>query len=107
MSNPSDDPITTHGFTAVPASASTLLTGTAEYPAPNTPAPPLSVSDTPVPNTPLAKRIQAYALAHLPLPTYNHSMRVYHFGLAIKRYRFPTWSFSDETGEFAENEVEF
>ncbi|OAX78146.1 hypothetical protein ACJ72_07549 [Emergomyces africanus] len=97
MSNPSDDPIKTHGFTAVPASASALLAGTSEYPAPNNPAPPFSVSDTPVPNTPLAKRIQAYALAHLPTPTYNHSMRVFHFGLTIKRYRFPSWSFSDET----------
>ncbi|PGH12177.1 hypothetical protein AJ80_06797 [Polytolypa hystricis UAMH7299] len=24
-------------------------------------------------------------------------MRVYHYGLAIKRYRFPTWTFDDET----------
>ncbi|EEQ85178.2 urea hydro-lyase/cyanamide hydratase [Blastomyces dermatitidis ER-3] len=42
-------------------------------------------------------RIQAYASEHLPTPTYNHSRRVYHFGLAIKRHRFPSWSFSDET----------
>ncbi|OJD18311.1 hypothetical protein AJ78_01688 [Emergomyces pasteurianus Ep9510] len=97
MSNSADDPITTHGFTAVPASASALLSGTPEYPAPTSPAPPFSVLDIPIPNTPLAKRIQAYAHAHLITPTYNHSMRVYHFGLAIKRYRFPSWSFSDET----------
>ncbi|EDN03908.1 predicted protein [Histoplasma mississippiense (nom. inval.)] len=95
--DPSDNPVTLHGFTAVPASASALLTRTPEYPAPTASAPPLSVSDTPIPNTPLAKRIQAYALEHLPTATYNHSSRVYHFGLAIKRWRFPSWSFSDET----------
>ncbi|EGE78232.1 urea hydro-lyase/cyanamide hydratase [Blastomyces dermatitidis ATCC 18188] len=49
MSNPSDDPVTTHGFTAVPASVPALLTSTPEYPAPTTPAPPLSISDTPTP----------------------------------------------------------
>ncbi|EER39627.1 urea hydro-lyase/cyanamide hydratase [Histoplasma capsulatum var. duboisii H88] len=97
MSNPSDSPVTLHGFTAVPASASALLTRTPEYPAPTASAPPLSVFDTPIPNTPLAKRIQAYALEHLPAPTYNHSCRVYQFGLAIKHWRFPSWSFSDET----------
>ncbi|PGH01359.1 hypothetical protein GX51_05291 [Blastomyces parvus] len=97
MSNPSNDPVTTHGFTAVPASAAALLTSTPEYPPPTTSAPPLSVSDIPIPKTPLASRIQTYASEHLPAPTYNHSMRVYHFGLAIKHHRFPSWSFSDET----------
>jgi cyanamide hydratase len=45
----------------------------------------------------LAQRINDYAQAHLPVPTYNHSLRVYHFGMAIKQYRFPDWAFSDET----------
>ncbi|KAK2801001.1 hypothetical protein FQN51_005565 [Onygenales sp. PD_10] len=95
----SSDPITTHGFTAVPASARTLLNPslTPQHPAPSTPAPPLPVSATPIPSTPLAQRIHAYAKSHLPTPTYNHSLRVYHYGLAIKSYRFPNWSFSDET----------
>ena len=30
-------------------------------------------------------------------PTYNHSLRVYHYGLAIKRHLFPSWNFTDET----------
>ncbi|PGH01484.1 hypothetical protein AJ79_07922 [Helicocarpus griseus UAMH5409] len=91
------NPITTHGLNAVPASHSALLSGTPEHPAPPHPAPPFTVSDTPVPYTPLAKRIQGYAHSRLPEQTYNHSMRVYHYGLAIKHYRFPSWSFSDET----------
>ncbi|PGH11080.1 hypothetical protein AJ80_07268, partial [Polytolypa hystricis UAMH7299] len=93
MTTPSD-PITTYGFTAVPASASALLFST---PSPSTPAPPLPTTTTPTPTTLLAQRIQAYAKTHLPPPTFNHSMRVYHYGLAIKRYRFPTWTFDDET----------
>ncbi|KAJ5358950.1 uncharacterized protein N7496_011363 [Penicillium cataractarum] len=93
------NPINTYGFTAVPASAQALLTSTSAYPPPTTAPIPIFVSDTPIPNTPLATRIDAYAKAHLPTPTYNHSLRVYHFGLAIKRYRFPfpDWDFSDET----------
>ena len=93
------NPINTYGFTAVPASAQALLTSTPAYPPPTTAPIPILVSDTPIPNTPLATRINAYAKAHLPTPTYNHSLRVYHFGLAIKRYRFPfpDWDFSDET----------
>jgi len=95
------NPITNYGFTAVPASASTLLTSTPAYNTSNKPLGPLPspVSSTPIPTTALAKRINTYALSHLPEPTYNHSLRVYHFGLAIKRYRFPhaDWDFSDET----------
>lgn len=94
------NPITIHGLSAVPASAHTLLTKTPIYPAPSSPPAPTPVSTTPIPDSELAKRINAYALSHLPEPTYNHSLRVYHFGLAIKRYRFLSaadWSFSDET----------
>lgn len=93
------NPINIYGFTAVPASAEALLTSTPAYPPPTTAPIPILVSNTPIPNTPLATRINAYAKAHLPTPTYNHSLRVYHFGLAIKRYRFPfpDWDFSDET----------
>lgn len=92
-------PLTLYGLTAVPASSQTLLTSTPAYPPPNTAPIPILVSDTPIPNTPLATRINAYAQAHLPPPTYHHSLRVYHYGLAIKRYRFPypDWDFSDET----------
>ncbi|KAJ5883725.1 urea hydro-lyase/cyanamide hydratase [Penicillium subrubescens] len=93
------NPLTLYGLTPVPASSQTLLTSTPAYPPPNTAPIPILVSDTPIPNTRLATRINAYAQAHLPPPTYHHSLRVYHYGLAIKRYRFPfpDWDFSDET----------
>jgi cyanamide hydratase len=92
--------ITTHGFTAVPASATILLTSTSAYPAPTSRPSPIPVTSTEIPNTPLAQRINSYVKARLPEPTYNHSLRVYHYGLAIKQYRFAAhadWQFSDET----------
>ncbi|PYH87882.1 cyanamide hydratase [Aspergillus ellipticus CBS 707.79] len=84
---------TTYGFSPVPASASILLATDA----PATPPPFIAVTQTPIPSTALAKRINEYAEANLPEPTYNHSLRVYHYGLAIKQYRFPDWNFTDET----------
>ncbi|KAL4994924.1 hypothetical protein BDV10DRAFT_142720 [Aspergillus recurvatus] len=89
------DPIAEHGFTPVSANANTLFTEANL----KTRSPPVAtpVSETPIPVTPLARRIQEYARTHLPQPTYHHSLRVYHYGLAIKRYAFPDWTFSDET----------
>ncbi|KAL3455721.1 hypothetical protein BJX64DRAFT_271814 [Aspergillus heterothallicus] len=86
---------TTYGFTPVPSDPTALFNtvNLSSLPPPSfTP-----VSATPTPSTPLSHRIQSYAKSHLPLPTYNHSLRVYHYGLAIKRYAFPDWTFSDET----------
>ncbi|KAJ5097403.1 hypothetical protein N7456_008124 [Penicillium angulare] len=93
------NPITTYGLTAVPASPTALLTSQS-YPKPSPPPSPIPTTATPIPTTPLATRINKYALTHLPEPTYNHSLRVYHYGLAIKNYRFPShpdFAFTDET----------
>lgn len=100
----SANPITEYGFTAVPASATQILNDPTTKP--SSPPPGFSLSSFPIPSTALAKRIQAYAKTHLPEPTYNHSLRVYYFGQAIRRYRFDSiaastgssvWDFSDET----------
>lgn len=93
------NPIIEYGFTAVPASATALLTDTPAYPRLHAQPDPIPITDTPIPTTALAQRINAYARTHLPEPTYNHCLRVYHFGLAIKKHRFPfsDWAFSDET----------
>ncbi|CAI7613344.1 unnamed protein product [Penicillium glandicola] len=93
------NPTNKYGLTAVPASAQALLTYTPSYPVPTFPPTPIPVSATPIPDTPPAQRINTYARTHLPEETYNHSRRVYHFGLAIKRHRFPfaDWDFDDET----------
>lgn len=93
------NPIIDYGFTAVPASATALLTDTPAYPRLHAQPVPIPITDTPIPTTALAQRINTYARTHLPEPTYNHCLRVYHFGLAIKKHRFPfpDWAFSDET----------
>lgn len=88
------NPITTYGLTSVPASPSVLLTS---YPGPPQHPTALPITALPIPSTPLATRINAYALSNLTPQTYNHSRRVYHYGLAIKNHRFPEWEFSDET----------
>ncbi|KAI2191815.1 hypothetical protein LOZ21_001445 [Ophidiomyces ophidiicola] len=89
----SSNVIIDYGFTAVEASATKLLSSSH----PSLKAPYIPVSQTPIPKTALGKRIQEYAKSKLPEPTFNHSMRVYHYGLAIKKYRFPEWAFTDET----------
>lgn len=87
------DSETLYGFTPVVSSANELLSSVK----PSSAAPFLPVSETPVPATALARRINKYAQSHLPVPTYNHSLRVYHYGLAMKRHLFPSWTFTDET----------
>ncbi|CAG8090464.1 unnamed protein product [Penicillium olsonii] len=84
---------TQYGFTPVESSAQRLLSSVKPTPA----APFIPVSETPIPDTALSQRIDEYARSHLPAPTYNHSRRVYHYGLAIKSHLFPSWSFTDET----------
>lgn len=96
-SNMSHDPITKYGLTAVPAAAGAAIDAS---PAPSTGPSVIPVSETAMPTTALARRTHAYAQKYLPVPTYNHSMRVYHYGLAMKQYRFanaPEWAFTDET----------
>ncbi|THC98264.1 hypothetical protein EYZ11_002266 [Aspergillus tanneri] len=94
MTSTTLDPIREYGFTAVPSAAEKVVDPAFQLHGPPPVAP---VSMTPVPNTPVARRIQAYAREHLPAPTFNHSMRVYHYGLAMKYYYFRDWKFSDET----------
>ncbi|PLN81771.1 cyanamide hydratase [Aspergillus taichungensis] len=78
------NPIQTHGFTPIPTSSTTLTAPTTRQNIPPPKATPLT--ETPIPTTPLAQRVLSYAQAHLPTPTLHHSLRVYHYGLAMKQY---------------------
>jgi cyanamide hydratase len=84
---------TLYGFTPVQSSSQALIASVK----PASSAPFTPVSETPIPDTALARRVNEYAKSHLAVPTYNHSLRVYHYGLAMKSYLFPTWEFTDET----------
>ncbi len=73
-----------YGLTALPASAADL------QPSVVTPMP-VTADQLAAPNTPLAKRIQDYAVNKLSPETYRHSMRVYSYGMAIAQQCFPEW----------------
>lgn len=78
-----------YGWTATPCDASQLKL--------SAPPVPLLVKDRPLPDTAVAKASMEYAKAELPAHTFNHSLRVYYYGLAVARQYFPEWKFSDET----------
>ncbi|KAJ5351446.1 hypothetical protein N7452_000420 [Penicillium brevicompactum] len=84
---------TLYGLTPVMSSAQQLIASVK----PASTAPFIPVSATPIPDTGLSRRIDEFAKSELPPPTYNHCLRVYHYGLALKNYLFPAWAFTDET----------
>ncbi|KAI4852896.1 cyanamide hydratase [Aureobasidium sp. EXF-8845] len=51
----------------------------------------------PLPDTPLIKAALKHVKAELPEHTFNHSMRVFYYGMAIATQQFPHWKFSTET----------
>jgi cyanamide hydratase len=73
-----------YGLAALPASAAALKPS-------NTSPATVSAASLSPPDTPLAKRVQAYVKEQLSPDTYRHSMRVYSYGLAIARECFPEW----------------
>ena len=77
-----------YGLTAVPASASAL------EPTNSKPSP-VSASSLNPPSSAVAQRIQSHIKSRLPEQTYNHSMRVYSYGLAIARQCFPEWGVTE------------
>ena len=66
-----------HGWTAVPRSLNKLVAGAKDAQHSS----PIKVEDIPIPDTPLAQTVMQYAKQHLPEQTFNHSMRVYYYGM--------------------------
>ena len=87
MASATSSPTTLYGFTPLPAAASALR------PATKSPAR-FPIASIPAPDSPLVKRITAYARSKLSDDTFAHSMRVYHYGLAIAGQCFPDWNVS-------------
>ena len=79
------DPISTHGWTAVPRDAATVLNTRQEIKDPS----PHRVQDISVPQSPLANAVTEYAKRELSEQTFNHSMRVYLYG-TIPNLRLPS-----------------
>ncbi|KAH7085957.1 putative cyanamide hydratase [Paraphoma chrysanthemicola] len=93
MSATRDEQIKTYGWTALYCDP-TRWGGTKDF---NTPPKPQLCADVPIPQTPLVQKSMAYAEKELPAHTFNHSMRVFYYGIAIAHQQFPTWTFSTET----------
>ncbi|KAI0200751.1 hypothetical protein F4808DRAFT_470212 [Astrocystis sublimbata] len=79
------DEIAVHGWTAVPVDANVIF----EKKPIIKPSPLLS-SDVHFPaDDPVVAQVHKYAKHHLTEQTYNHSMRVYHWGYSIIKDQFP------------------
>ncbi|KAL8835238.1 MAG: hypothetical protein Q9170_003400 [Blastenia crenularia] len=87
------DTIKMYGWEAKPRDVSVLLQG----PKSNRHPEPQKVASNKLPDTSLAKSVLEYAKKELNVETFNHSMRVYHYGKAIQTQQFPDWKFTDET----------
>ncbi|KAL6721713.1 hypothetical protein ACLMJK_000818 [Lecanora helva] len=87
------DLISTHGWTAVPRDTSLLLDGKKNIVQPKS----TGVNDISLPKTPLAQNVLEYAKRELREETFNHSMRVFYYGQAIRKQQFPDWQISDES----------
>lgn len=60
----------------------------------------LDPTSHPTPETDLAKAVDEFAKSNLTVEQYNHSRRIYHFGLAIIHASFPHWITGEEgTGQ--------
>lgn len=73
----SSDPSTAFGWTAYPRSFKKLLDDRKDVTAPQ----PVRVEDVALPASKLASAVKAYAEKELPEGTYNHSMRVFYYGI--------------------------
>ncbi|CAG9947259.1 unnamed protein product [Clonostachys rosea f. rosea IK726] len=80
------DEVGQNGWTSTPANAGVIF---GDRPFINEPGP-LSFKEIEFPYAdPVVKRTYDYAKAALHAETFNHSMRVYHYGIAITRQQFP------------------
>jgi cyanamide hydratase len=58
---------------------------------------PYTPSDIPPPSTPLTKVVEEFARSHVDPKAFNHSNRIYYFGLAIIKATFPEYVVDEET----------
>lgn len=71
-----------HGWTAVPRSLEKLVQSRKDP----KPSKPMKVADIPLPDTHLVQSVMKYAKEHLPAETFNHSMRVYYYGMIPSQF---------------------
>ncbi|KAF7597022.1 hypothetical protein BBP40_011388 [Aspergillus hancockii] len=80
------DEVEVNGWTSVPANAGAIFGDKSFINAVEA----LSIDEIKFPiNDPVVERTVGYAKTVLPLETFNHSMRVYYYGMAITKQQFP------------------
>jgi len=85
MTSPSkDDIIENYGYTAVERNVEPLIQKLKDEGKIN--ANPVFVKDIEMANTPLVKKVMEFAQHELPIEVFNHSMRVYYYGVAISQH---------------------
>jgi len=92
-----DPNVTFYGFTPVPRDPDELF---ADHPTASgaNPKQDLFVAgDFPLPDSPLVREVKAFVKKELDEQTFNHSHRVYIYGVALTKTHFPTWSYDLET----------
>ncbi|KXX73110.1 Cyanamide hydratase [Madurella mycetomatis] len=86
-SSTTSNPVSTHGWTAVPVDAEVIFQGKPYLHKPT----PILAKDIKFPSDdPIVAKVQQYAKEHLPGPTYNHSMRVYYWSTVLLHQQFPS-----------------
>lgn len=100
----SHDSIALHGWTAVPVDAKAILNG---KPYINKPEP-LLVKDIPFPSDdPIVAKVRDYVQEKLPQPAFNHSMRVYYFGISCPTSRTSSYLLTDTSPAMAMLQQQF
>jgi cyanamide hydratase len=83
------DEVARNGWTAVPLDAGVILRDNPQIYTPER----LLLDNIEFPSDdPVVQQVQRYAKQHLPIPTYNHSMRAYYFGKTMFSIPVSTWN---------------
>ncbi|KZV65262.1 cyanamide hydratase [Peniophora sp. CONT] len=91
------DPIAFYGFTPVPRDPDVLFK---DHPTASGPSPKqdhFTVAEFSPPDSAVVRAVDGFVKKELLPQTYNHSRRVFIYGLAIARTHFPDWRFDPET----------
>jgi len=95
------DPIAFYGFSPIVRDPDVLFhehpTASGDHPKQDL----FKAADFPAPDSPLAREVRKFAQAELNEQTFNHSNRVYIYGVALTKTHFPSWKFDLETYYFA------
>ncbi|KAF9262004.1 cyanamide hydratase [Marasmius fiardii PR-910] len=98
MSSISTDPnVAYYGFTPVARDPDVLFAGHPTASGDNPKQDLFTAGDFPLPDSSLVKDVKAFVKTELDEQTFNHSNRVYIYGVALAKTHFPEWEYDLET----------